>query len=70
MTANVGLIDRLVRLVLGLALLLSPLLSMPNIWASQSLAYVSMAVGLILIGTGLFSFCPLYRMLGIGTKRT
>ncbi len=70
MDANVGMIDRLVRLVIGIALLLSPLLNIPAIWSSQSLAYVSMAVGLILIGTGLFSFCPLYRLLGTGTNRS
>ena len=70
MNANVGMIDRIVRLGLGIALLLSPLLNTPAIWSSQALAYAAMAVGLVLIGTGLFSFCPLYRVLGIGTKRS
>ena len=68
MNANVGPIDRIVRLALGAALLLSPLLNMPQFWSSQTLAFASMAIGLILIGTGLFGFCPLYRVLGIGVK--
>ena len=68
MDANVGVMDRSVRLVLGTALLLSPLWSLPVIWSSQALAYLAMALGLILIGTGLFGFCPLYRVLGIATR--
>ena len=70
MNANVGVIDRLVRVGLGVILFLSPLLNVPAIWESQTLVYASMAVGLILVATGLFSFCPLYRVLGIGTKRS
>lgn len=70
MLANVGFTDRILRLAIGLILLFSPLLNIPAIWSSSSWAYLSMIVGIVLIGTGLFSFCPLYRVLGIGTKRS
>ena len=70
MIPNVGTADRLIRIVLGLALLFSPLANVPAIWSSQPLAYLSMAVGAILLLTGVFSFCPLYRVLGIGTRRS
>lgn len=67
MSANVGNADRLLRLVVGIILLLSPLLNMPAIWSSSGFAYASMAVGVILIATSLFRFCPLYRLIGVST---
>ena len=68
MNTNVGMIDRFVRLGLGLVLLFSPLLNIPAIWSSPAFAYVSMAIGLVLIGTGLFGHCLLYRLFGIRTN--
>ncbi len=67
MSANVGNIDRAVRFLLGIVLIILPLLNMPAIWSSSVLSYGSMLVGLILAGTALFRFCPLYRLLGLST---
>lgn len=67
MTANLGNVDRILRAVVGLALLFAPLLNMPPVWASASLAYTSMGVGLVLLATALFRFCPLYRVFGMST---
>lgn len=67
MTANLGSPDRLIRAIIGLALIFLPLLNIPAIWSSAALAYGSMAVGLILVLTALFRFCPLYRIVGIST---
>lgn len=67
MTANLGNADRAIRLILGLVLIFAPLLNTPAIWSSATLSYGSMIVGLILAGTALFRFCPLYRILGIST---
>lgn len=67
MTANLGTWDRILRLIVGLALLFSPLLNIPAIWSDGSWAYVSMAIGLILTATALFNFCPVYRIFGIST---
>ena len=69
MIANLGSIDRVARLLVGFVLLLSPLLNTPAIWSSGPWAYASMAIGLVLVGTGLFSFCPLYRIFGISSCR-
>ena len=69
MIANLGSLDRILRLVIGLALLVSPLLNIPAIWTDGSWAYVSMAVGLVLTGTALFNFCPIYKLFGISTCR-
>ena len=67
MTANLGNIDRVVRLLIGLALILAPLLNLPAMWSSSGLVYASIGVGLILTATALFRFCPLYRIFGLST---
>ena len=69
MYTNVGNLDRIVRAVLGIVLLISPLLNMPAIWSNATFAYVSMAVGLILAVTAFAGFCPLYRLFGISSCR-
>ena len=67
MTANLGSPDRLIRAILGIALIILPLLNIPAKWSSAVLDFGSMAVGLILILTALFRFCPLFRLVGIST---
>ncbi|MGJ8596299.1 YgaP family membrane protein [Sulfitobacter sp.] len=67
MSVNVGDIDRILRALLGLILILAPLLNMPAMWSSAVLAYGSMAVGLVLLATAVLRFCPLYRILGLST---
>ena len=67
MSANVGNMDRILRAILGLVLFTAPLLNMPAIWSSAGLAYGSMAVGLVLVATAFFRFCPLYRIVGLST---
>lgn len=70
MTNNLGRIDRGIRLVLGLLLIAAPLLNFPAIWADSTLAYGAIIVGLVLAGTAILKFCPLYRVLGLSTCRT
>lgn len=67
MTANLGNADRLLRLIVGLALIVSPLANVPAIWSSGAFAFTSMAIGAILLATSLIRFCPLYRLVGIST---
>ncbi len=67
MTVNLGSPDRLIRFILGGLLIALPLLNMPAIWSSGVMAYGSMAIGLTLIVTAMFRFCPLYRIVGIST---
>ena len=67
MTANVGSVDRILRVIFGLALIFAPLMNMPAIWSSAALAYASIGVGLILVATAFFRFCPLYRIIGLST---
>lgn len=58
MKANVGGIDRIVRVVLGLVLV-----SLAALGIVGPLGWI----GVVPLLTGLFSFCPLYPVLGIST---
>lgn len=60
MKANVGGIDRILRIVVGLALIIATLAGALPVWGW---------IGVIPLLTGLFSFCPLYRMIGICTNK-
>ncbi|MDE2383122.1 MAG: DUF2892 domain-containing protein [Alphaproteobacteria bacterium] len=60
MNANVGSLDRVVRVVLGLALVAWA------IWGTDAWHMVGWA-GLILIATAAISWCPIYRVIGAST---
>lgn len=70
MTTNVGTWDRFVRLIVGIALIVAPLINFMGMGGSSMLAYVLMAVGAILIVTAAVGFCPLYRIVGMSTSHT
>lgn len=57
MSANVGNIDRIIRILAGLALIAWALMGGP-VWAW---------IGVVPLATGLFKFCPAYSLLGINT---
>lgn len=57
MKRNVGNVDRIVRIVAGVAVIAAGLYFQS--WLG--------ALGLVLIGTALVGFCPLYTLLGINT---
>jgi hypothetical protein len=58
MKTNVGGIDRILRIVLGLALIGLTLTGVIGAWGW---------LGLVPLGTALIGFCPLYPVLGINT---
>jgi hypothetical protein len=58
---NVGGIDRILRIVVGLALLAGFFL---NADASYRWLYL---IGIVPLATGLLSTCPLYSILGMNT---
>ena len=59
MKANVGGIDKWLRILLGGASIAWAATGGP-VWAW---------IGVLPLATGLFNFCPLYRLLGINTGR-
>ncbi|MEO0384825.1 MAG: DUF2892 domain-containing protein [Pseudomonadota bacterium] len=69
MSINVGNIDRAIRGLVGLFLIIAPFLRLFGLAASGTVSYAMIAIGLVLIGTALFRFCPAYRLLGLSTCR-
>ncbi len=58
MKANVGTIDRTLRIVIGIALIGLSLAGVIGVWGW---------IGLLPLATGIFRFCPVYTLLGIKT---
>ena len=57
MSANVGNLDRIIRILAGLALIAWALKGGP-VWAW---------IGFVPLATGLFGYCPPYSLLGINS---
>jgi hypothetical protein len=57
--ANVGKLDRVIRVIVGVLLVGNVFVGLQSVigW-----------VGLVLIVTGLFGTCPVYSLLGINTR--
>jgi hypothetical protein len=60
MSPNVGNTDRIIRIVAGIALIVWALAGGPA-WAW---------IGVLPLATGVFRFCPAYRLLGMNTCGT
>lgn len=58
MKANVGTIDRALRIIVGLALIGLTLSGKIGVWGW---------IGVVPLATGLFRFCPAYTLLGAST---
>lgn len=69
MTANVGNLDRLLRLALGVVMIVAPFLLDLPLFANPLVKFGMPVVGLVFAGTALFRFCPLYAMFGFKTHR-
>lgn len=58
MKTNVGGIDRILRIVLGLVLIGLALTGTIGVWGW---------IGVVPLATGFMSFCPLYTLIGMNT---
>ena len=58
MSANVGTIDRLLRVIVGLAVLSLVFVGPQTLWG---------LLGLIPLATAVIGFCPAYALLGLRT---
>lgn len=59
MKSNVGPIDRLLRIIIGLIIAIFGIV-FKSYWG---------VVGIIILGTGVFGYCLLYSLLGINTAK-
>ena len=58
MKTNVGSIDRIARLLIGLLLITLAALGTIGVWGW---------IGVVLVATAALSFCPLYTVFGLST---
>jgi Inner membrane protein YgaP-like, transmembrane domain len=66
MKFNVGTIDRVLRVIVGLALIaVAATGTVTGVWV-----WVAGVVGVVLVATGVFKFCPAYAVLGLSTCPT
>lgn len=61
MKTNVGGIDKIARIVVGLLLIVLTLMGTIGVWGW---------IGIVPLATGLFNFCPVYSLMGISTCKT
>jgi succinate-acetate transporter protein len=62
MQANVGKNDKTLRLIVGLVLLILGIM-----YRSSTIGVIAGIVGIIVLLTSLFGFCPMYSILKIST---
>jgi hypothetical protein len=60
---NVGVIDRVSRIIVGAALIAAYFL-----FPAVGYGWILIVVGVIALGTGLMSTCPIYSILGLSTN--
>lgn len=58
MNSNVGGIDKILRILVGIVLIVLALTGTIGVWGW---------IGVLPLATGLFNFCPAYKLLGINT---
>jgi hypothetical protein len=69
MIANMGCLDRGLRLFLGVALIAAATLSGWTVFDGSALKYGAVVVGVVMLVTAIFRRCPLYTVLGVKTCR-
>jgi hypothetical protein len=58
MNKNIGNTDRIIRIVVGVALIIATLSGWIGVWGW---------LGIVPLATAIFSFCPLYALLGMSS---
>lgn len=61
MKRNMGKTDRIIRLILGLVLLANTYVGLQSPWGW---------IGLVLVVTAFVSYCPVYQLLKLDTRKT
>jgi hypothetical protein len=67
MKTNVGTIDRVLRVGLGIALLSLAFLSGLPAFAEPFLKYGAAIAGIVMLATSMLKLCPVYSIFGIKT---
>lgn len=67
MRISAGAPERIGRLIFGLLLVGAPSATDQWLWANSAWIWTSVAVGAVLLFTGIVRFCPAYAPLGLST---
>ena len=67
MTKNIGTVDRIVRVVLGIFLLAIPFIGGLALFESDIATAIAVIAGIVMLATASMRFCPMYRIFGIKT---
>jgi len=70
MSVNVGTLDRVLRFVVGLVLVIAPFTTNMALLQGTTAATISVIIGAVLVLTAAFRVCPLYSLLGMRTCRS
>jgi uncharacterized membrane protein len=65
MTSNVSKLDRIIRVIIAIVAALVAI----SVGAGSTAGIVLFVVAAIMIATSAISFCPLYRIFGLSTKK-
>jgi Protein of unknown function (DUF2892) len=65
MKLNMGLVDRVIRILLAIVI---AILYFTNVMQG-TVALILGVVAVVMLLTGVISFCPLYALLGLSTRR-
>ncbi|QPT39450.1 Protein of uncharacterised function (DUF2892) [Oligella ureolytica] len=60
MNKNIGSVDRLIRIIIGIVLIALTINGNIGVWGW---------IGIIPLATALINFCPLYRILGFSSRK-
>ena len=66
--SNVGSIDRVIRFIAGALLVAAPFITGWPLWTGALAFWPAIIVGVVLIATAVFGFCPIYAALGLSSK--
>lgn len=66
MVKNESNIDRIIRAVVGVALVLWAIFGKSG---NTAVWIIALVVGIVLLATAAIGFCPLYRLLGLNTNK-
>ncbi|WP_323035787.1 DUF2892 domain-containing protein [Pararhodobacter sp.] len=67
MSINMGTVDRGIRAVVGLLLIVLPFVTSWALFSTTWVVYASVVIGLVMLGTAAVGNCPMYRIFGIKT---
>lgn len=68
MNLNMGILDRVIRLVVGAALVILPFTYFQSYFQNTVILFAAVAIGSIFLITSVVGLCPLYSLFGFSTK--